>query len=128
MATESAYGVVTRSGQVEAAEIRQSSMHAISLGLLLLGFLATTLLPPDDHYWAGRYSVYVSLLVEGIVAYWASSRYPVITRGSQMCRRPISSPCAVLPNSGGATPWINQSSSVQAVCLRRISDELCHWP
>ena len=70
----------TYSAQVEAEELQRRSTAAMSLGLLVLGFLATWLLPPDDKYLTGRFSIYLSLLLEGMVAYWLRTRVPFLTR------------------------------------------------
>jgi signal transduction histidine kinase len=78
MLTESTYGAVRRSAQVEVGELRQRTITWISVGLAVLGFLATWL-GPAKHL-TGRFAIYLSLLIEGIVAAYACSRRPFLAR------------------------------------------------
>ena len=80
MLTESTYIAAQRSAQVEVEELRQRAITGISLGLLVLGYLATWLGPTDSRNPIGRFSIYLSLLVEGIVAVYARARKPFLAR------------------------------------------------
>ncbi len=66
---------------LELADLRQTLTSRISLALLLAGFLTTWLAPADDRFLRGRFAVFLSLLLEGILAYAWRQRHPRLTQG-----------------------------------------------
>ena len=69
------------SNQTDVEGLRRDSLTAISLALLLVGWLTTMLVPLDPGFRGeGRFLVYLSLLVEGGLACLLKSRRPSLTQ------------------------------------------------
>ncbi|MGQ9682424.1 MAG: ATP-binding protein [Anaerolineae bacterium] len=54
---------------LDVEDLRQTLVSRISLGLLAIGFFATWLVPPDAGLLRGRFLIFMTLLLEGILAY-----------------------------------------------------------
>ncbi len=61
-------------------QLRQRAAGLLSLGLLVTGFLTTWLVPPDQFMITGRFLVFVSLLVQGILGYALHRQKPSVVR------------------------------------------------
>ena len=98
--------VAPQSSTHDIEQLRGGMTSVISLTLIAVGGLTTLFVAPDfSHKWGGRFQVCLSLLIEGMLAYYLHRKKPLVSQALLVLGPTLSLALALRLMSSPAVPY-----------------------